>query len=183
MTTMITLKIAVFGGGCFWCTEAVFKRIKGVMSVTSGYAGGKDPQPTYEEVSSGMTGYAEVIQIEYDPSVISYEKLLSVFFAVHDPTTLNRQGADEGSQYRSVIFYTSEEQKKSAQEAIMKVDNSNLFPRPVVTEIKSLSTFYTAEDYHTNYYDSNRSQPYCRLVIDPKIDHLKEKFADILVTV
>jgi len=171
---------AVFGGGCFWCTEAVFKRLKGVVSVMPGYAGGSKQDPTYEEVSSGMTGFAEVIQIEFDPKVIPYSTLLSVFFAVHDPTSLNRQGADEGTQYRSIILSTKDEQKKRAEDAILKVNNSRIYPKPVVTEVKPLVRFYTAEEYHKNYYDNNRSQPYCRLVIDPKIDHLKEQFSELL---
>lgn len=177
---MNTTQTAIFGGGCFWCTEAVFKRLKGVTSVSSGYAGGRDKNPRYEEVSSGMTGHAEVVKIEFDPSIISYQTLLSVFFAVHDPTSLNRQGADEGSQYRSVILYTTENQKEEAEKAIEKVNNSRIFPKGVVTEVRKLEAFYTAEEHHKNYYDLNRTEPYCRLVIDPKIDKLKEQFASLL---
>ncbi len=176
----MSTETAIFGGGCFWCTEAVFQRLKGVTSVTPGYAGGTMANPTYEHVSSGATGHAEVIKVEFDPDVVSYRTLLSVFFAVHDPTSLNRQGADEGTEYRSIILYTSEKQKSEAEEAIGKVNNSRIFPKPVVTEIKKLDMFYTAEEYHKNFYNNNRYQPYCQIVVSPKIDKLKEQFAELL---
>lgn len=161
---------ATLGGGCFWCTEAIFKRLKGVISVMSGYAGGSAEQnsiPSYENVSSGTTGYLEAIQTEFDPSIISYEKILEVFFATHDPTTLNRQGQDVGSQYRSAIFYHSQDQKKIAEE---------LKQPSFVTEILPFDKFYKAEEYHQNFYDKNKSYPYCQIIIDPKIKKLIEEF-------
>ncbi len=166
--------LATFGGGCFWCTEAVFKRVKGVFSVTSGYSGGKRDNPSYEQVSTGATGHAEAVQITFDAAIISYEKLLDIFFVVHDPTTMNRQGADEGTQYRSVIFYHTPEQKKIA-EAKMQAEASH-FSSPIVTQLLPFEKFYTAEEYHQNYFDANPLQPYCRVVISPKITKLLEKF-------
>ncbi len=165
-------EIAVFGGGCFWCTEAIFQKLRGVVSVASGYAGGKMENPTYEDVSTGATGYAEVIKIEFDPSQIGYPELLTVFFATYDPTT-NRQGEDIGSQYRSIIFYTTNEQKKQAESYIKK-------NKAIVTELKPLLKFYEAEKYHQKYYQKNPSKAYCQLVISPKLSQLREKFLPLL---
>ena len=170
---------AVFGGGCFWCTEAVFQRLKGVYTVMPGYAGGTTPNPTYEQVCTGRTGHAEVAKIEFDPAEIGYADLLEVFFATHDPTTKDRQGNDRGTQYRSVIFYASEEKKKAAEEAIRKFTPD--FPAPIVTEVKPLAEFYPAEDYHQNYYNENGAQPYCSFVISPKLAKFRKKFAEKLV--
>lgn len=170
-------KIAVFGGGCFWCTEAVYGELKGVISVMPGYAGGTAENPTYEQVSSGNTGHAEVIKIEYDPSQISYNDLLTVFFATHDPTTLNRQGGDIGTQYRSIILYTDENQKSESGTFISKLNETG---EKVTTELKSLESFYEAEDYHRQYYLKNSLAPYCQLVINPKLEKLKDKFYDLL---
>ncbi|HYE22407.1 MAG TPA: peptide-methionine (S)-S-oxide reductase MsrA [Verrucomicrobiae bacterium] len=177
---MNKLETAVFGGGCFWCTEAVFQRLKGVESVVSGYAGGDMKNPTYEQVSNGNTGHAEVIKVEFDPQVIAYSDLLNVFFAMHDPTTLNQQGNDIGEQYRSVIFYSSEGQKKRAEEFIQELENDNVFSEPIVTSLEPLSQFYPAENYHQNYYDNNRNKPYCQAVINPKVAKLRQKFAMLL---
>lgn len=169
---------AVFAGGCFWCTEAIFKELKGVKSVTPGYSGGKVKNPTYEQVSTGETGHAEATEFEYDPAVISYNDLLTVFFATHDPTTPNRQGNDVGSQYRSAIFYMDEVQKKEAEEFIKKIDIDK--DRPVVTEVVPFEEFYEAEDYHKNYYEAHKDQPYCQLVISPKLEKLKSHFRALL---
>lgn len=172
-TSTNTTEKATFGGGCFWCTEAVFQRIDGVKSVVSGYAGGKTENPTYEDVCTGLTGHAEVIQIEYDPTKVSFGKLLDVFWLAHDPTTLNRQGADRGTQYRSVIFYHDAKQKEVA-EASKKAAAPN-FKDPIVTEISALPKFYKAEAYHQNYYNQNPNKGYCAVVIKPKLDKvLKE---------
>lgn len=176
------LATAVFGGGCFWCTEAIFTRLKGVESVTSGYAGGHVPNPTYEQVSMGNTGHAEAIRIEFDPSVIQYNDLLNVFFALHDPTTLNRQGADVGEQYRSAVFYTSLEQKQQAEEFIKQLEDGEIFPDQIVTEVTALDKFWPAESYHQRYYEQNRDQTYCQVVINPKIAKLRAKFAPLLKT-
>jgi len=165
------LEKATFGAGCFWCVEAVFQRIKGVKSVVSGYAGGTKPNPTYDEVCTGETGHAEVIQITFNPKEISYEKLLDIFWESHDPTSLNRQGADVGTQYRSVIFYHNEKQKKIAEKS--KESVAKIFDKPIVTEIKPLKNFYPAENYHQNYYNRNKYAPYCLLVIRPKLKKLK----------
>ncbi len=173
------IKTAVFGGGCFWCTEAVFKMLRGVESVTPGYSGGDD-KPTYEQVSSGNSGHAEVIEITFDPNSISFEDLLTVFFASHDPTTLNRQGNDIGTQYRSVIFYTNEDQKKSAEKFITEINASNEKGKPIVTEILPLKKFFPAESYHLDYYARNQNQPYCELVINPKLEKVQQKFANLL---
>jgi peptide-methionine (S)-S-oxide reductase len=170
------LKTATFGGGCFWCVEAVFSELKGVERVVSGYAGGAVENPTYEQVCTGATGHAEVTQITYDPEVISYEDLLYVFWRTHDPTTLNRQGADVGTQYRSIILYHDERQKAIAERSKAEIDTSGLWPNPTVTEIAPLGEFYPAEDYHQDYYRNNRSQPYCMAVIDPKIKKFKKEF-------
>lgn len=171
---------AVFGGGCFWCTEAVFERLKGVVSVRPGYAGGQLAHPTYEQVCSGRTGHAEVIRIEYDPKVVSFEDLLTVFFATHDPTTLNRQGHDTGTQYRSIILYADEAQKQVADAFIKELAKSGQFPQPIVTEVTPLGTFYEAEDYHREYYRRNEGQPYCQFVISPKVGKFQQKFRELL---
>ncbi len=163
---------AVLGGGCFWCMEAVFERIDGVISVTSGYAGGITVDPGYEEVSSGKTGHAEVIKIIYDRDKITYPELLDVFWHSHDPTTPNRQGADLGSQYRSIILYHDSEQKREAEESLLRMSHSGRFNSPIVTEIKPLKAFYPAEEYHQNYYDKHPFAGYCRLVIEPKLEKL-----------
>jgi peptide-methionine (S)-S-oxide reductase len=168
--------LATFGNGCFWCTEAIFQRLNGVSKVVSGYAGGKVKNPTYKEVCSGLTGHAEVIQLTYDPTVITYDELLEVFWQTHDPTTLNRQGADVGTQYRSVVFYHTEEQKQLAETYKKKLDASGAFDAPIVTEISPLTAYYPAEDYHQNYYNLNGSAPYCSFVIQPKIDKFKKVF-------
>ncbi len=168
------------GAGCFWCIEAVFQSLKGVQSVVSGYTGGQVENPTYEQICTGTTGHAEVAQITFDPAVISFEEILYVFWRTHDPTTLNRQGADVGTQYRSAIFYDSEEQKKVAEKSKAKTDASDLWPAPIVTEISQLDKFYNAEEYHQDYYKLNPNQPYCRLVIDPKIRKLKKEFSNKL---
>lgn len=170
-------KIAVFGGGCFWCTEAIFNELKGVISVMPGYAGGFTKNPTYEEVSSGTTGHAEVTRVEYDPVQISYDDLLTIFFATHDPTSLNRQGNDVGTQYRSIILYADEEQKAAAEKFIEKLNESG--PK-VVTELKPLEEFYKAEDYHQKYYETHKGAPYCQIVINPKLEKLKEHFNQLL---
>ena len=166
-------ELATVGGGCFWCTEAVLERLPGVKQVVSGYAGGKTADPTYEEICTGRTGHAEVIQVEFDPAIISYEKILGVFFEAHDPTTLNRQGADEGTQYRSVIFYHNEEQHKAAGRA--KLAAQSFWPDPIVTEIVPLPKFYPAEKYHQDYFKNNPNQGYCTFVIKPKVKKLEQQ--------
>jgi peptide-methionine (S)-S-oxide reductase len=167
------LETAVFGGGCFWCTEALFQMLPGVKSITSGYAGGTTESPTYKEVCTGKTGHAEVIKIEFDPAQVSYEKLVDTFWDAHDPTTLNRQGADEGTQYRSIILYNGEAQRKAAEES--KARAQKTFKSPIVTEIVPLKKFYAAEGYHQNYFRSNPNQPYCRVVIEPKVEKFEKK--------
>ena len=163
---------ATFGAGCFWCVEAVFERLKGVVDVRAGYAGGNTENPTYEDICRGKTGHAEVIQIDYDSSLISFEKLLDIFWKSHDPTTLNRQGADVGTQYRSAIFYHSEKQKETADTSRKKTDKSYLYTDPIVTEIAPLTKFHIAENYHQDYFRINKNAPYCQLVIKPKLDKL-----------
>jgi peptide-methionine (S)-S-oxide reductase len=170
------LKKATLAGGCFWCVEAVFKRLRGVNSVMSGYAGAGSVAPSYEAVSSGATPFAEAIQIGFDPAVISFEKILDVFWAVHDPTTLNRQGNDIGRQYRSVIFYHDAEQKSQAENSVQQLAKSGKYAQKIVTAIEPFSNFFAAEQYHRDYYDQNRSAGYCRLVIDPKIQKLYKDF-------
>ena len=174
------LDTATFGEGCFWCTEAVFERLKGVKSVVSGYSGGTVANPSYEEVCTGTTGHAETCQIIYDPDEISYQELLIVFFRTHDPTSLNRQGADAGTQYRSVIFYHDEKQKELAEFAKKKINEEKLYDKPVVTEITPFTKFYKAEDYHQNYYDKNPNQGYCAYVIAPKVEKFEKLFKDKL---
>jgi len=167
------LETATLGGGCFWCTEALFQMLPGVKSVTSGYAGGTKANPTYADVCSGKTGHAEVIQIEFDPEVASYDKILSTFWEAHDPTTLNQQGADHGTQYRSIILYKDDAQKVAAEKS--KAEAQKKLSKPIVTEIVPLKTFYKAEGYHQDYYRSNSNQPYCRMVIQPKIEKFEKK--------
>jgi peptide-methionine (S)-S-oxide reductase len=173
---------ATFGAGCFWCSEAVFLQLKGVKSVMSGYSGGSTKNPTYEQVCNGNTGHAEVIQVTYDPAVITFPELLEVFWQTHDPTTKNRQGNDIGSQYRSAIFYHTEDQHRLAEEYKKKLDASGAFRAPIVTEITAFKEFYPAEDYHQNYFARNPNQAYCNAVIPPKLDKLKKVFADKLKT-
>jgi peptide-methionine (S)-S-oxide reductase len=173
-------EVAIFGGGCFWCTEAVFKMIKGVTLVKPGYTGGETENPTYEEVSTGESGHAEVIYIEYDPVQVNYRDLLTVFFGSHDPTTLNRQGNDIGSQYRSVIFYTTEKQKIEALNFIKEINDSNPNGKPAVTEVSPLTKFYDAENYHKNYYKNNKENLYCQIVINPKLERVQKEFAHLL---
>jgi peptide-methionine (S)-S-oxide reductase len=173
-------RLATFGGGCFWCTEAIFGRLAGVEKVVSGYSGGSVENPTYEQVSAGNTGHAESVQITYDPAKVSYVDLLEVFWRTHDPTTKNRQGNDIGPQYRSVIFYHDEEQKKLAESYKMKLDAEGIWNRPIVTEIEAFTKFWPAEDYHQDYYDNNTNKSYCTVVITPKIEKFKKIFKDRL---
>ena len=173
-------EVATLGAGCFWCVEAVFMRLNGVEKVESGYSGGKISNPTYREVSSGLTGHAEVVQVTFDPNVIKFAKILEVFFKTHNPTTLNRQGADVGTQYRSAIFYHSNEQKKVAEEVKEMLDKAKVWDDPIVTEISPFSKFYIAEDYHQNYLGNNKKQPYCQMVILPKIEKFEKHFGDYL---
>ncbi|MFI5117139.1 MAG: peptide-methionine (S)-S-oxide reductase MsrA [Terriglobales bacterium] len=174
---MSNTETAILGGGCFWCVEAAFQQLQGVHSVVSGYMGGRVPNPTYEQVCSGRTGHVEVAQITFDPAIISYEDLLEVFFTVHDPTTLNRQGNDVGEQYRSVIFYRDEQQRKTAQAVIDDLTKEHAFANPIVTAIEPASTFYAAESYHQNYFKNHPYQPYCMLTVSPKVKKIREKFA------
>ena len=176
-TSMANEQTAVFGGGCFWCIEAVFNRLEGVKIAESGYMGGHVDNPTYRQVCGGDTGHVEVVRVIYDPAQVSFSDLLDVFFTVHDPTTLNRQGNDAGEQYRSVIFYTSDEQREQAEAKIAELNATKAYPEPVVTAVEPASGFYVAEDYHQLYYDNNRTQPYCQFVISPKIQKLEKKFA------
>lgn len=175
-----TLQTATFGGGCFWCIEAVFTNLNGVHQIAPGYMGGQIINPSYKEVCNGYTGHAEVIQLSYNPQKISYAELLEVFFLVHDPTTLNRQGADYGTQYRSVIFYHTPEQAEKARVYINMLNESGAFENPIVTEISPASAFYQAEEYHHNYYALNKEQPYCRQIIEPKLKKFKHAFSDKL---
>lgn len=171
---------ATFGAGCFWCVEAVFQQLKGVISVSSGYAGGKIKNPTYREVCSGLTGHAEVCRIVYDPTIIAFDELLEAFWSSHDPTTLNRQGADRGTQYRSVIFYHNENQKILAENYKLKLNQEKAFDNPVVTEISPSADFYPAEDYHQDYYNNNTDAPYCTMVIGPKLEKFRKVFKEKL---
>jgi peptide-methionine (S)-S-oxide reductase len=177
---MAGLEKATFGAGCFWCVEAVFQRLAGVESVVSGYTGGHTKNPTYHDVCSGTTGHAEVAQIIYDPAVVSFTDLLKVFFETHDPTQLNRQGNDVGTQYRSAIFYHDDEQKKLSEEFKKQLDASGTWPAPIVTEIVPLKEFYPAEDYHQNYFNDNPGQPYCSFLIKPKLDKFTKAFKEKL---
>lgn len=171
---------ATFGAGCFWCTEAIYERVEGIVDVEAGFSGGDVKNPSYREVVSGKTGHAEVARIKYDPDVISYEELLEVFWHTHNPTTLNRQGADVGTQYRSAIFYHNEEQKRIAEKSLEKTDNSDLWDDPIVTEISPLENYYTAENYHQNYYENNPNAGYCQVVIAPKVKKFKQEFSHLL---
>ncbi len=170
----------VFGGGCFWCTEAVFKMLRGVVSVLPGYAGGTKDNPTYDEVSSGKTGHAESVKIEYNPKLVKYEDLLTVFFGSHDPTTLNRQGNDIGTQYRSAVFYTTPKQKEKTENFIKEMNNSSEFGASVVTEVKPLTKFYEAENYHKDYFAKNPGNTYCEVVINPKLEKVQKRFGNLL---
>lgn len=180
MTTTESINYATFGGGCFWCTEAIFEQLEGVLKVESGYSGGHIKNPAYREVVSGRTGHAEVIHITYNPEVIDFVLLLEVFFNTHDPTTLNRQGADVGTQYRSAVFYHDEAQQKSANEMIDALGKAQVFKDPIVTEVTAFDAFYVAEDYHQNYYENNKYQGYCQVVINPKLEKFQEQYKDKL---
>ncbi|HEY1292611.1 MAG TPA: peptide-methionine (S)-S-oxide reductase MsrA [Chloroflexota bacterium] len=177
---MATTEIATLGGGCFWCLEAVYNELRGVQSVISGYAGGSVDNPSYEQVCSGRTGHAEVVQITFDPSEISYRDVLEVFFTIHDPTTLNRQGADVGTQYRSIILYSSPEQEATAREVLAETQASGLWHAPIVTQVEPLERFYPAEAYHQNYFERNPYQPYCQIVIAPKVAKARHKYLERL---
>jgi peptide-methionine (S)-S-oxide reductase len=174
------LQTATLAGGCFWCLEAVYDEIKGVQGVESGYAGGHMDNPSYRAVCNGDTGHAEVVQVHFDPNVVSYQDLLNVFFAIHDPTTLNRQGADVGTQYRSAIFYHDDEQKKTAEELIKDLNAQQIWDRPIVTEVAPLDKFYMAEDYHQEYFARNPYQPYCMAVVSPKVSKFRKHFIEML---
>lgn len=173
---------ATLAGGCFWCLEAAYDQLRGVENVESGYTGGRRPNPTYEQVCTGTTGHAEVVQITYDPAIISYQDLLNVFFTIHDPTTLNRQGADVGTQYRSAIFYHTPEQKAIAEETLARLTEEHLWNDPIVTEVAPLTEFYPAEDYHRDYFERNSGQPYCQAVVAPKVAKFRKKFLDKLIS-
>lgn len=174
------LELATFGSGCFWCVEAIFQRVEGVEKVASGYSGGYVKNPSYKEVCEGTTGHAEVCQLSYDPEQVSYDELLEIFWQTHDPTTLNRQGNDVGTQYRSVVFYHNEDQKVLAEKYKKELDEAGIYQNPIVTEIAPYETFYVAEDYHQNYFNENGSQPYCSFVIQPKVEKFKKVFKDKL---
>ena len=174
-------ELATVGGGCFWCVEAVFEEVDGVESVTSGYAGGHVEDPSYEEVCSGTTGHAEVVQVEYDPDVVSYRDVLEIFFAVHDPTTEDREGPDVGSQYRSAVYYHDEDQREVVEAYVDELESNGVYDDSIVTEVAPLETFYPAEEYHQDYYEKNPDQPYCAIQIPPKLEKVREKFADRLV--
>jgi len=178
--TQSNFETITLGGGCYWCVEAVYENLKGVKSVVSGFSGGKIANPSYEEVCSGTTGHAEVVQITFDKTVTNLDEIFKVFFTVHDPTTLNRQGADKGTQYRSVIFYATEEQKQEAQSIISELNKAKVYQNPIVTTIEPFTKFYKAEDYHQNYYANNKNQPYCQMVIQPKIEKFEKVFKDKL---
>jgi peptide-methionine (S)-S-oxide reductase len=175
-----SFEVATLGGGCFWCTEAVFTELKGVEKVESGYSGGKTPEPSYEQVCSGDTEHAEVVQVTYDPKVISYDDLLRIFFTVHDPTTRNRQGADVGTQYRSVVFYHNQQQKEAVERIIKEIEGSKIWGKPIVTQVVPFTTFYKAEDYHQEYFKQNPYQGYCTVVIAPKVVKFRKKYAELL---
>lgn len=176
----VSLALATLGGGCFWCLEAAFEPLRGVQQVVSGYAGSDFPNPTYELIGTGKTGHAEVVQISFDPSIISYEQLLTVFFTIHDPTTKDRQGNDVGSQYRSIILTLNESQAEAAKAAIRALEASKKYPNPIVTEIKSLKQFYPAEAYHQDYFKNNPNKAYCQIVVKPKVDKVKTQFEPLL---
>jgi peptide-methionine (S)-S-oxide reductase len=176
-------EVTTLGGGCFWCTEAVFNSIKGVLNVESGYSGGRPEDANYGRVSSGRTGHAEVVQVTFDLNVISFREVLEIFFATHDPTTLNRQGSDVGPQYRSVVFYHDDSQRSTTEEVIGELNGEEIWETPIVTQVEAYEAFHRAEEYHMDYYERNRGQPYCRMVIDPKILKLRERFRDRLKAV
>jgi peptide-methionine (S)-S-oxide reductase len=176
MSTGRDREVATFGGGCFWCLEAVFKDLRGVERVESGYAGGSVPNPSYRAVCTGTTGHAEVVQITFDPRAVSFRELVEVFFTIHDPTTLNRQGVDEGTQYRSAIFYHSPEQRAVAEEVIAELTAKRVWDDPIVTEVTPLDAFYPAEEYHRDYFERNPGQPYCRVVIEPKVAKFRKQY-------
>ncbi|HEY3221312.1 MAG TPA: peptide-methionine (S)-S-oxide reductase MsrA [Gemmatimonadales bacterium] len=176
----MTTELATLAGGCFWCLEAVFEQLRGVKKVMSGYSGGHVPNPSYEAVCTGATGHAEVVQVTFDPDEISFQDLLGVFFTLHDPTTLDRQGGDVGTQYRSAIFYHDEEQRRTAEEAVRELEAEHVFDEPIVTKIEPLQAFYPAEEYHREYYSRNPNQPYCRAVIAPKVAKLRSKYLEKL---
>lgn len=178
--TQSNFETITFGGGCYWCVEAVYENLKGVKSVVSGFSGGKTLNPSYEEVCSGTTGHAEVVQITFDKNVTTLDEIFKVFFTVHDPTTLNRQGGDRGTQYRSVIFYNNEVQKQEAQSIIAELKNAKVYDNPIVTTLEPFTKFYKAEDYHQNYYANNKNQPYCQMVIQPKLEKFEKVFKDKL---
>jgi peptide-methionine (S)-S-oxide reductase len=171
------METATLGGGCFWCLEAVYEQMRGVTSVTSGYMGGRLPNPTYEQVCTGRTGHAEVVQLTFDPQITTFEEILEVFFSIHDPTTLNRQGNDVGTQYRSVVFYYTEQQRALAERTIRELHAARLWERPIVTEVQPASAFYPAEDYHQKYFRNHPAQPYCLFVVGPKVAKFRQKFA------
>jgi peptide-methionine (S)-S-oxide reductase len=173
-------EVATLGGGCFWCLEAVYEQLKGVERVRSGYAGGHVPSPTYHQVCSGTTGHAEVVEVTFDPAVVSYREILEIFFTIHDPTTLNRQGADVGTQYRSVVFYHTPQQKAEAEEVIRDLEAEAVWEEPIVTQVVAASEFHPAEDYHQEYYRRNPAQPYCQVVVAPKVAKFRRKFLDRL---
>ena len=175
-------EVATLGGGCFWCLEPIYADLRGVTKVEPGYSGGQTVNPTYQQVCGGNTGHAEVVQVEFDPNVISFEDVLHVFFAIHDPTTRNRQGADVGTQYRSAIFYHSPEQQATAKQVIGELEREGVWSRPIVTEVAPITKFYPAEDYHVDYYANNPDQAYCRVVIDPKVAKFRAKYRDKLKT-
>lgn len=177
-----TLSTATFGGGCFWCVEAIFEQLRGVDSVVSGYAGGETPNPTYDQVCSGSTGHAEVIQVTFDPSEVTFRELLEIFFTLHDPTTKNRQGGDIGTQYRSIVLYHDDEQRQIAEDVITEFEDAKVWDNPIVTQIEPLETFYPAEDYHQGYYRNHAGQPYCQVVIAPKVAKLRQKYLARLKT-
>jgi peptide-methionine (S)-S-oxide reductase len=175
-----SLELATLGGGCFWCLEAVYLDLSGITSVVSGYAGGSVKNPTYHQVCGGNTGHAEVVQLTFDPNLVTYRQILEVFFTIHDPTTLNRQGADVGTQYRSVIFYHSPQQQKVAGEVIGEIESAGIWKNPIVTEVVPLDSFYVAEEYHQDYFARNRNQPYCQVVIEPKVAKFRKQFLEHL---
>lgn len=175
---IMNLQKATFGGGCFWCTEAIFTAVKGVSNVKSGYMGGQNPNPTYEEVCTGTTGHAEVIEIDFDESLVSFNQLLLIFFKTHNPTTLNQQGGDVGTQYRSVVFYHTQQQKLDTQNMIQQLNNEQIFANPIVTQVVLAEVFYAAENYHQNYFVNHRNQPYCMAVIEPKLGKFASNFKD-----
>jgi peptide-methionine (S)-S-oxide reductase len=174
------LQQATLGGGCFWCLEAVYVELRGVTKVVSGYTGGHVPNPSYERVCSGSTGHAEVVQVTFDPAVAGYRELLEIFFTIHDPTTINRQGADVGTQYRSAIFYHDEEQKRVAEEVIKEIKEAKIWPKPIVTQVVPLDVFYPAEEYHQDYFANNPMQPYCQVVVAPKVSKFRKRYFEKL---